>query len=62
MLQHAPCVDWTVDVDSHLAVQNAYILHAAQQCFAKQGKPKKKVWISDHSLKLVRQKRTAVRV
>ena len=62
MLQHAPCVDWIVDVDSHLAVQNAYILHAAQQCFAKQRTPKKKVWISDHSMELVRRKRTAVRV
>ena len=62
ILQHAPCVDWTVDVDSHLALQNAYILHAARQCFAKQCKPKKKAWISDHSMELVRQKRTAVRV
>ena len=62
MLQHASCVDWNVDVDSHLAVQNAYILHAAQQCFAKQRTPKKKDWISDHSMELVRRKRTAVRV
>ena len=22
MLQHAPCVDWTVDIDSHPALQN----------------------------------------
>ena len=62
MLQQAPCVDLSVDVDSHLALQNAYILHAARQCFASQCKPRKKAWISEHSLELVRQKRTAVRV
>ena len=45
-----PCIDWTVDTDSHLALHNAYILHAARQCFAKQCKPKKKAWISDHSM------------
>ena len=60
MLQHAPCVDWTVDIDSHLALLNAYILHAARQCFATQCKPKKKAWFSDHSMELVRQKGTAV--
>ena len=62
ILQHAPCVDWTVDIDSHLALQNAYILHAAQQCFAKQCKPKKKAWISDRSMEFVRQTRSAVRM
>ena len=62
MLQHAPCVDWTADVDSHLALQNAYILHAARQCFPKQCTPKKMAWISGHTMELVRQKRTAVRV
>ena len=62
MLQQAPSVDWSVDVDSHLALQNAYILHAARQCFASQCKPRKKAWISEQSLQLVRQKRVAVRV
>ena len=62
LLQHAPCVDWTVDIDSHLALQNAYISRTTRQYFAKQRKPKKKAWISGHSMELVRQKRTAVRV
>ena len=62
MLQHAPCVDWSVDVDSHLALQNAHILFAAHQCFVKQRQSRKKPWISDHSSKLIGQKRTAVRV
>ena len=62
MLQRAPCVDWTVDIDSQLALQNAYMLHAARECVAKQCKPKKKTWISGRSMELVRQKRTAVRV
>ena len=62
MLQHAPSVDCSVDVDSHVALQNAYILYAAQQCFVKQRQSKKKPWISDHSMNLVRQKRAAVRV
>ena len=62
MLQHAPCVDWSVDIDSHLALQNAYILYAARQCFVSQCKPRKKAWISERSLELVRQKRVAVRV
>ena len=62
MLQQAPSVDWSVDVDSHSVLQNACILHAALQCFASQCKPKKKAWISERSLELVRQKCVAVRV
>ena len=33
MLQQAPCVDWSVDIDSHLALQNAYIFACCSAMF-----------------------------
>ena len=42
-------------MDFHLAVLYEYILTAATQCFDKQRRPKKKAWISDQSVHLVRQ-------
>ena len=43
------------------STDNSLIQHR-RQCFASQCKPRKKTWISEQSLQLVRQKRGAVRV
>ena len=47
--------------DSHLAALNEYLMTAATKCFYKQSRPKKG-WISDQSMRLVRQMRAAVHV